>query len=88
MSATATAPAKGADALIREARKSKTHDGALAKIAAAREAHVATAAALKQATHEVLADANGDGVSWVTIGEALGVSAQRAQQLARPPAGE
>lgn len=80
-----TTVTKGADVLLREARKSKTHDGALSKLAAARAAHATTGHDLKVATHDILNDAVSDGTTWVSIGEALGVSAQRAQQLARPP---
>lgn len=79
-----TTPTKSAVALLTEARRAKSPDAYLAKIAAARVAHAETDAALKVATHDAITTARAAGTSWPAIGEALGVSAQRAQQLARP----
>lgn len=82
--ATATArPPKGADVLIREAAKAKTGEGRLAKIVEARAAHKATEGDLRQATKEAIAAARADSIPWSAIGKTLGISSQRAEQLAR-----
>lgn len=75
---------KSATALLTEARKAKTPESYLAKVAAAREAHAATDNDLKVATHDAITNARTAGMSWPSIGAAIGVSPQRAQQLARP----
>lgn len=79
-----TTPTKSAVAYLTEARRAKTPETYLEKVAAARAAHAETDAALKVATHDAIVNARSAGTSWPSIGEALGVSAQRAQQLARP----
>jgi hypothetical protein len=79
---------KSAVALLTEARRAKTPEGYLAKVAAAREAHAETETALKTATHDAIVNARDGGMSWPSIGAAFGISAQRAQQLARPIGGD
>lgn len=73
-----------AHALIAAASKAKHGLPALAKVAAAREAHAAEKARLEAVTHGAIVDARDEGLTWPEIGSALGLTAQRAQQLARP----
>jgi hypothetical protein len=77
---------KSAAALINEAVKAKPGLPALAKIAAARAAHADEKVALELATHDVIVEARDEELTWPEIGAALGLTAQRAQQLARPVA--
>lgn len=79
-----TTPTKSAVAFLTEARRTNNPETCLAKVAAARVAHADTDTALRAATHDAITMAREAGMSWPTIGEVIGVSAQRAQQLARP----
>lgn len=77
---------KSADVLMTEAARLVSPVDRLRRLADARAALKVTAAKLDEATHQAIVDCRADepAVTWPEIGGILGVSAQRAQQLARP----
>ena len=70
------------DALLTQSARASTHPAKLAKISAARAAAVELADRVTSATQAAIRDARESGMSWHEIGESLGVTRQRAQQLA------
>ena len=80
-----TARSKSADVLIAEAARTGDPVVRLRRVAAARAAHNGTNEKLAAATEDAIAIARHDSFTWPYIGEILGVSAQRAQQLSRRP---
>ena len=71
-----------ADALVARATRQRDPARALEHIAQARAAQEESRARVVRATRDVIAAARADGMSWPAIGDRLGVSPQRAQQLA------
>jgi hypothetical protein len=84
---TTSAPrTKSADVLITEAVRLAKPVDTLTRLAEARKALGATSERLHSATHHAIVAARSTEppATWPEIGSILGVSAQRAQQLARP----
>lgn len=83
---TSASRTKSADVLITEAARLVSPVDRLKRLADARAALKVTSAKVDEATHAAIVAARDadPAVTWPEIGTILGVSAQRAQQLARP----
>ncbi len=71
-----------ADALVSKAERTRDPAKALEQIAHARAAQEDTRARVARATRDAIVRAREASMSWPAIGDRLGVSPQRAQQLA------
>jgi predicted transcriptional regulator len=81
--ASTTGATKSATTILREAERLTDPVRRLNRIAAARAVAETTSKAVHQATAAAIVAAREAGITWPAIGEALGVTPQRAQQLAR-----